>query len=178
MLDQIETRENDERQSAASLTSRIAEKMANDRQRIEQTALHRYGVFAVGGSRRRRMVLRDVAELDGRAPLHTTDDFAEALQFAGSRLDDPVLRPRQPVDPGELAGLVRRLLRTLQHIATVNARLQGSGTLDDPYAIAPGEYLHVAGAATFGFKQVAPSQLVLTPRGRRLHIAARPASAS
>lgn len=175
MLDQIESQEQDELQAANRLTSRIEEKLANDRQQIEQSMLHRYGVFAVGGSRRRRMVLRDVAELDGRAPLHTTGDFAEALRFAGSRLDDPVLRPREPLDPGELAGLLQRLLRTLQHIETVNARLQGTGTPDDPYVVNGGESLHASGPLTFGFGQVTPDELILVPKGRRLY-AARQAS--
>lgn len=177
MLDQIGTREKDARQTAGQLTSRIEEKMSHDRQRIEQGLLHHYGVFAVGGGLRRRMVLRDVAELDGRGPLHTTSDFAEALQLAGSRLDDPVLRPRQPVDPGDLARLVHRLLRELQHIEMANARLRGQGTPDDPYVVTPGDCLYIDGAATLGFQQVAPDQLVFFPRGRRLHLAARPASA-
>lgn len=171
MLDQAEAQEQDERQAAARLSSRLEERLATDRRRIEQGALHRYGVFAVGGSRRRRMVLRDVAELDGRAPLHTTSDFAEALQFAGSQLDDPVLRPREPVDPGELAGLLQRLLCTLQHIETVNARLQGSGTAADPYVVGAGAALHVSGPCTLGFSQVTPGELRLTPRGRHLQAA-------
>lgn len=176
MLDQAEAQEQDERQAAARLTSRLGERLTADRRRIEQGALHRYGVFAVGGSRRRRMVLRDVAELDGRAPLHTTSDFAEALQFAGSRLDDPVLRPREPVDPGELAGLLHPLLRTLQHIAAVNARLPGSGTAADPYVVGAGAALHLSGPCTLGFSQVAPGELLLIPTGRRL-LAARQTSA-
>jgi hypothetical protein len=177
MLEQIETREKDARQATSQLTHRIEDKMSHDRQRIEQSLLHRYGVFAIGGGLRRRMVLRDVAELDGREPLHTTSDFAEALLLAGSRLDDPVLRPRLPVDPGELARLVHQLLRELQHIETVNARLGGSGTSDDPHVVAPGECLHIDGASTLGLQQVAPDRLVLLPRGRRLYLAARTASA-
>ena len=164
-----------ELQAADRLTTRIEEKMARDRERIDRACRHTYGVFAVDGSAR-HMVLRDIADLDGRPPLHSTGSFTEALELAGSSLSDPVHCPSHHVNLDKLANTVRDLLRALRHIAAVNALLGGQGTSDDPYVVAPGTCLHISGPVALAFRDTTTDQLLLTSREHRLYAMAAPAS--
>jgi hypothetical protein len=88
-----ESQANADHAATAQLTRNIEQKM-----RREATP-HSYGVFAVGEKGTRRMVLRDVAELDGRPPISVFKDFGEALHAAGTKLDDRTVAPPRAALP-------------------------------------------------------------------------------
>lgn len=156
--------------AAARLTAEIEGKMQSDLAQMDQKCLHTYGVFAVGGRHRRRLVLRDVAELDGRPPESTTGDFTEALQRASARLNDAVRENDSHPDVREDLASLHRLLRRVQKISEHNARLGGSGTSDDPLTLPYGGAVHVTGPITLGFNGVSPDQLTLKRDGTRVRI--------
>lgn len=160
LLKRTEAASQTELRAATQLKERIEDKIRATR--------HVYGVFAVGAGGRRRMVLRDVAELDGKKPLCTTDNFAEAIQIAGEVLDDPVRHSHPPVNVGELTRTLTRSAREIQQIIDGNNRLKGDGTTAAPYARMDGKPLPMRAPITLGFAGVIPAQLELRVQDRHL----------
>lgn len=103
-------------------------------------------------------VLTDNAEADTIASLQAA---VQAFSGGGS---GPAPQPLRP-------GFMRKLLELLRHrlaeIERRNARLQGSGTYDDPYRIVDNGPLFVRQPITIGFRGVTPSQVTLRPSQRK-----------
>lgn len=171
LLAKLETQAGKDRQATTRLNDQIAQKLHRERSAETPAAdEHTYGVFAVGEAAKRRMVLRDVVELDGRPPLSTTNDFGEALRSAGAQIEDNEQPPppRSGLHIATLRAQLAHLLARLRELDAGNARLLGDGTADSPYASAGDAPIHVAAPCTLGLADVPAAQAVLWPQQHRL----------
>lgn len=156
-------------QAADQLTTRIEQAMSANLQRIRDAYRHKYGVYVEGGALRRRQVLRDITELEGRTAEFSSDDFSTALHAAYARLQDPMLREERVIQHAEAVASLRLLRDTLQ----AGAQLSGQGTAAAPYATAAGQVLHVQAPVTLGVQGIPADQLVLTNLDGRLQLTRR-----
>lgn len=69
---------------------------------------------------------------------------------------------------GALSEILRGAAERLQPIAEANASIAGSGTVDDPYTVAPGKPLHVIAPITLGFAGRTVAELSLAYRNGRV----------
>lgn len=109
----------------------------------------------------------NLSPLEGRASVDALTDNAEADEIASLRAVVQAFgggggRPVNPAQWIHLLRILRSLLREIQHITNVNARLQGSGTLEDPYRIMDHGPLYVLDPITLGFPGVPADQVKFT----------------
>jgi len=133
---------------------------------------HKYSVFRTG-TPRRFMVLRDVDELNGELPVQTSDDFASALNLSHQRMLDSVAAGPPTLNWDALMDLLQLLSRTLAEIETGNARISGTGRIDDPYTAANGA-LCTAAPVSLGFPGAPGGDVRLMVSDRFVAVAAPP----
>ncbi|MBI2517098.1 MAG: hypothetical protein HYV95_09290 [Opitutae bacterium] len=117
----------------------------------------------------------NLSPIEGRASVDVLTDNAVADDIASLRAVTEAFsggggRPVNPAQWVHLLRIIRRLLREIQHIMNVNARLQGSGTLEDPYRIMDHGPLYVLDPITLGFPGVPADQVKFTPTTQGVQI--------
>lgn len=103
--------------------------------------------------------------------------FSAALKKAEARLDEET-SGCLPAETGPDVDAARRILGELLHalraIAAHNARLDGDGTLENPYVLASDAPLLVSGPCILGVARTKPAGIALWPNEHRLYVVPKP----
>jgi hypothetical protein len=137
-----------------------------------QQAMNELGISVVGKAINK---VANLSPIEGRSSVNVLTDNALADEIASLRaaieaFSGGGIRPVPPINWINLLRSIRRLLREIQHIMEVNARLQGSGTLEDPYRIMDNGPLYVLDPITIGFPGVPADQVKFTPTPEGIRI--------
>lgn len=120
-------------------------------------------------------LVQNLGPLQARSSVDVLTDNAVADEIAGLRASIQGFSGggRRPLSPDRVKALlqiVRRLLARIQEINAVNARLQGSGTFEDPYRILDQGPLFVAIPITLGFPGVPADQVTFASSAQGVQV--------